>query len=1148
MPLKEGRSAKAVSANIRLLRREGRPEKQAVAIALDQKRKPPVAKFVDAPGFNAHAAEVIYKAMTAMDSESALIFGRILVAEGLHYDLIAHGAEINKAAGELIAKRADALRRQFSRTAVAKSRAGEDASYEIRCLAELSKAWDDRAFSTGARSQRAKEQHRGAGGRFVTEHTRITTDNGRTPAAPRAAEKMDGTPQASHLSGADQAHYQQAYGQIRDMLAPYRNRDLNAVLHLNVQNKKGEERTEILDVKNGQAVGVGDALHSEDRIQTAAVSVHPRAESSASAAFDAVSALGGQTSGALRAGGAAANIATGAAPSVVREYNDRGVGLKGNEAYSGSTRAMNRVADATGLLQDSLGDIAPRKLKYALAVANHVGQFGPEAQKVIGPAADRAAYRYRGTERSLDTKLIGALDQLRRDPLVTNSRQFTEAAIGGIEREEGWDSGAVLTYFHNQLPNPDLNELQRKSGVIPPSEGIIINSKGQVAHQSSGYADDWYLPFNLKHLTGLKGGQYIRTRSFGGPTTEDIYTGLMSGAKSMTVISHNGIYTVDFDRNLRGGRRFNDKAARMVGRYGSLLDAVRNGSVTAGGNVSRSRMNELRASALEIEPDENSTQFKTLVRQAEAEERRNPQLSQVEKDKAAQDWLATAAGRNRTRDGNVQRGDQLVGEVLDRRANEEFLAHKEEAARWGGPPLRSLSQMRAQIGAEYAAAPTKEAQVRLLAEMMGNKQSDRFNAHMTQVDEANKDRLEPLRLNGRGYHTALLALKEQFPYYIADVRYHEWRDETGRGEDTTHERAQDTGYVMPKHNRPQEAQAGYFDDMINGTGKVRADSIRHQNRRVHPDPLPFKERPAAVAGDLDLRATAAGGTEARSNVPDAARAADLAMMHDLQTQTHFAEGAKLLGANAEGVPAEVDFGGGEIRQEINDPRFPNPALREFYSRTPAQLEALPPDELTSLLDQVVGLAQGREKVVAVNPQVAHQFVNRGRVQPAKPLPEAPMARLNELDLDHVFADGGALYDPMRPPPHPDRIRTEYEGHTGIKALGLPPIDAPDADFADAVRRVGTAQLERAQELVQARDAGGGAMVFDYRKLDRDTNALSRATQLRRRYHLALAQHPVQAQEPDVRDQILVANKDDLDAVLRNMNTQYPDDKRRVIEG
>ena len=65
----------------------------------------------------------------------------------------------------------------------------------------------------------------------------------------------------------------------------------------------------------------------------------------------------------------------------------------------------------------------------------------------------------------------------------------------------------------------------------------------------------------------------------GGLTSEDIYTGLISGARQVTVTSRSGTYTMTFEPDFRGGRRHSDKARRMTRRYEQLLDAVQSQQV-----------------------------------------------------------------------------------------------------------------------------------------------------------------------------------------------------------------------------------------------------------------------------------------------------------------------------------------------------------------------------------------------------------------------------------------------------------------------------------------------------------------------------------------------------------------------------------------
>jgi hypothetical protein len=241
---------------------------------------------------------------------------------------------------------------------------------------------------------------------------------------------------------------------------------------------------------------------------------------------------------------------------------------------SNNAQMYNRVEAGSRLLGAATQG-SPKAQLIAQAGA-WAGKFGPEAEKVIGPSLRRAAYRYRGTERRPDRTLYTMKAKTDKNVPITAEDQAERA-----EQHMTNSETASIEYLLERLPSTRHSGLQLASGKVPPSEGVIINSGGQIITQAVGYQDDHYLPFNLKNLKGLQGGSYVRSRTTGGLTAEDIYTGLISGARSVTVVSHSGVFTINFDPDFRGGRRFNDKAKQMVDRYEKTLDAVQSKQVTS---------------------------------------------------------------------------------------------------------------------------------------------------------------------------------------------------------------------------------------------------------------------------------------------------------------------------------------------------------------------------------------------------------------------------------------------------------------------------------------------------------------------------------------------------------------------------------------
>jgi hypothetical protein len=303
-----------------------------------------------------------------------------------------------------------------------------------------------------------------------------------------------------------------------------------------------------------------------------------------------------------------------------------------------NARLYHRTKTGSQLIMDMTDERS--KTHAAARFGRAVGEHGQSAEKVFGPPTRKAMYRYRGTEKTPEAEVTreyslatqranqpgvdiaqrgkerAAITRARNayrkqkaqehnadpanksKPLDMNAikipREIDAQILAAAKKQASAVESAPLSddakgagrevlvrhlMDRERAPDKNLYNLQLESGVTPPSEGFILDKDGKILTQASGYGDDHYLPFNLKNLKGLRGGEYIRTRSVGGPTSEDIYTGLMAGAKQVTVVSRSGTFTVEFEQDFHGKRRYNDKAFRMVRRYEKLLDTVQSETV-----------------------------------------------------------------------------------------------------------------------------------------------------------------------------------------------------------------------------------------------------------------------------------------------------------------------------------------------------------------------------------------------------------------------------------------------------------------------------------------------------------------------------------------------------------------------------------------
>lgn len=270
-------------------------------------------------------------------------------------------------------------------------------------------------------------------------------------------------------------------------------------------------------------------------------------------------------------GGSTFNLvqALGARPGVAGQAGALTQGIQSAAQAEGGHFGM--LYDASQTFQKmSGGDHAPAAAQAAAAFGMYVGKHGPEVSRVLGPHLRRYTYKYRG--------------------MIANPQQQALVARNGIqpgETKPEFETKLVHTLASNNhedgglgaIPSAAENELLLSTGSTAPSHGFLLDRSGTVKQQAVGVSDDHYVPFNLAELHSLNGGSYVRSRVYGGPTTEDLSLALRTGADHFTTVSRHGSYRVQFE-NRKGVRaRYGDVPVVVVNRYGHLLDAVKSGKV-----------------------------------------------------------------------------------------------------------------------------------------------------------------------------------------------------------------------------------------------------------------------------------------------------------------------------------------------------------------------------------------------------------------------------------------------------------------------------------------------------------------------------------------------------------------------------------------
>ncbi len=229
-------------------------------------------------------------------------------------------------------------------------------------------------------------------------------------------------------------------------------------------------------------------------------------------------------------------------PNAVNTVGEQ-VGPGMSEFFSGETWGERIVRGAEFLSKTGS--------KIALS-AKVVSDFGP----FVGMRMLHSYFRYGGYDVP-----IGKHGEAGMPPENASKEEVYNWAINSLRTGKGAASHGL----------PGTREWAL-AGDHMPSEGFFIGGDGKVKIHAVGRGKDHFLPFSLGHLKQMKkseGGMMIRRRAAGGITVEDLHVGMMMGLDQVTVISNNGVFTLDIDDRAKGIR---SEHMQILNRYQDLVN------------------------------------------------------------------------------------------------------------------------------------------------------------------------------------------------------------------------------------------------------------------------------------------------------------------------------------------------------------------------------------------------------------------------------------------------------------------------------------------------------------------------------------------------------------------------------------------------